>query len=231
MATPVLSRGNPSPWGGFVEAWLGQLPVAVWLGAVLALYMAWAIGANDVANAMGTSVGSGALSIRGAILVAGVFEFSGALFAGGHVTDTVRKGIIDTALVDRDLLLYGMLAALTSAGTWLLLASRAGWQPAKERQPSAHHARPTLPAGDRSGNALVRVERWNDRSDTSGRLARDAPPARAHPPSLFPTPASRREPYGGGRDDAVGESESGLGTSRRRVGGGIDHHRAGGSRR
>jgi PiT family inorganic phosphate transporter len=101
----------------------------VWLGAALALYMAWAIGANDVANAMGTSVGSGALTIRGAILVAAVLEFGGAFLVGGHVTDTVRKGILDAAAFAgrEDLLMYGMLAALASAGTWLVIASRAGW--------------------------------------------------------------------------------------------------------
>ncbi|MDJ0867455.1 MAG: inorganic phosphate transporter [Myxococcota bacterium] len=99
------------------------------IGAGLALYMAWAIGANDVANAMGTSVGSGALTIRGAILVAGVLEFGGAFLAGGHVTDTVRKGILDASLFDErpDLLVYGMLASLAAAATWLLFASRAGW--------------------------------------------------------------------------------------------------------
>lgn len=88
--------------------------------------MAWAIGANDVANAMGTSVGSGALSIRGAILVAGVLEFAGAFLAGGHVTDTVRKGMLDMSLVSEDALLYGMLAALASAATLLLGATRMG---------------------------------------------------------------------------------------------------------
>ncbi len=108
---------------------LVQTPPELLLGAGLALYMAWAIGANDVANAMGTSVGSGALSIRGAILVAGVLEFGGAFLAGGHVTDTVRKGILDSAAFEEspELLVYGMLASLASAGTWLLLASRAGW--------------------------------------------------------------------------------------------------------
>jgi PiT family inorganic phosphate transporter len=90
--------------------------------------MAWAIGANDVANAMGTSVGSGALTIVGAVLVAGVLEFVGAFLAGGHVTDTVRKGMLDTALVELspDLVLYGMLAALASAGTLFVTATRFG---------------------------------------------------------------------------------------------------------
>ncbi|MCP5058424.1 MAG: inorganic phosphate transporter [bacterium] len=88
--------------------------------------MAWAIGANDVANAMGTSVGSGALTIAGAIVVAGVLEFSGAFLAGGHVTDTVRKGMLDLDLISSDHLRYGMLAALASAGTLLLGATRLG---------------------------------------------------------------------------------------------------------
>ncbi len=82
-----------------MEAWLAEIPVSVWIGGGLALYMAWAIGANDVANAMGTSVGSGALTIRRAIIVAGILEFSGAFFVGGHVTQTVRKGILDMELV------------------------------------------------------------------------------------------------------------------------------------
>jgi PiT family inorganic phosphate transporter len=90
--------------------------------------MAWAIGANDVANAMGTSVGSGALTIRRAVVVAAVCEFSGALFVGGHVTDTVRKGMLDMQLVQAspDLLLYGMLGALASAGTLLAVATAYG---------------------------------------------------------------------------------------------------------
>lgn len=102
------------------------IPFEIWLAGGLALYMAWAIGANDVANAMGTSVGSGALTIGGAIVVAALFEFSGAFLAGGHVTDTVRKGMLDLQRVPPDALLYGMLAALTSAGTLLLGATRFG---------------------------------------------------------------------------------------------------------
>jgi PiT family inorganic phosphate transporter len=106
---------------------LGVTP-GVWIAGCLALYMAWAIGANDVANAMGTSVGSGALTIVGAIAVAGVLEFCGAFFAGSHVTDTVRKGILDATAVSADpqLLKYGMLGALASAATLLLLATQRG---------------------------------------------------------------------------------------------------------
>lgn len=103
-------------------------PAILWIGGVLALYMAWAIGANDVANAMGTSVGSGAITVKKAILIAAVFEFSGAFLAGGHVTGTIRKGIIDPALVTSpEVLVWGMLSALLAAGVWLMVASYYGW--------------------------------------------------------------------------------------------------------
>jgi PiT family inorganic phosphate transporter len=90
--------------------------------------MAWAIGANDVANAMGTSVGSGSLSIRNAVIIAGILEFCGAFFVGGHVTDTVRKGILDTAAFagNPDILKFGMLGALAAAATLLVGATRFG---------------------------------------------------------------------------------------------------------
>jgi len=91
--------------------------------------MAWGIGANDVANAMGTSVGARALTLSQAILVACIFEFAGAYLAGGEVTSTIRKGIIDPNLFasSPDLLVFGMLASLLAAGTWLLVASYNGW--------------------------------------------------------------------------------------------------------
>lgn len=103
--------------------------VYISLAAVFGLFMAWGIGANDVANAMATSVGSKALTIRQAILVAAVFEFLGAVLAGGAVTSTIRKGIVDSNLLggQPELLVYGMLSALLAAGTWLLVASRNGW--------------------------------------------------------------------------------------------------------
>ena len=102
------------------------IPLPLWIAALLAFYMAWAIGANDVANAMGTSVGSGALTVGGAIIVAAIFEFAGAFLAGGHVTDTVRKGMLDMSLLGREQLIYGMLASLASAGTLLIGATRFG---------------------------------------------------------------------------------------------------------
>ena len=103
--------------------------IYIGLAAAFGLFMAWGIGANDVANAMATSVGSKALTIKQAILVAAVFEFLGAVLAGGAVTSTIRKGIVDTDSLSGtpELLIYGMLAALLSAGTWLLIASKNGW--------------------------------------------------------------------------------------------------------
>ncbi len=102
--------------------------VYVGLAAAFGLFMAWGIGANDVANAMATSVGSKVLTIKQALLVAAVFEFLGAVLAGGEVTSTIRKGIVDSdSLHDPALLVYGMLASLLAAGTWLLIASRKGW--------------------------------------------------------------------------------------------------------
>jgi len=99
------------------------------LAAVFGLFMAWGIGANDVANAMGTSVGSRALSLRQAIVVAAIFEFLGAVLAGGQVTATIRKGIIDPGLLSGspELLVFGMLASLLAAAVWLVVASYFGW--------------------------------------------------------------------------------------------------------
>ena len=103
--------------------------IYIGLAAVFGIFMAWGIGANDVANAMATSVGSKALTIKQAIMVAAVFEFLGAVLAGGEVTSTIRKGIVDASLLtdSPEFLIYGMLAALLAAGTWLLIASKNGW--------------------------------------------------------------------------------------------------------
>lgn len=100
-------------------------PVVIALG-LAGLYMAWNIGANDLANAMGTSVGSGALSIKQVIIIAGVFEFVGAVFFGKRVTSTIAKGIvpIDTIkLIDPHLVVVGMLAAILAAGFWITFAT------------------------------------------------------------------------------------------------------------
>jgi PiT family inorganic phosphate transporter len=108
---------------------MDQMTIYLILAGVFGLFMAWGIGANDVANAMATSVGSGALRIKQAVILAAIFEFAGAYLAGGEVTKTIRKGIVepDAFHADPNLLIWGMLAALLAAGTWLLIASRKGW--------------------------------------------------------------------------------------------------------
>ncbi len=99
------------------------------LAVVFGLYMAWNIGANDLANAMGTSVGSGALTLRRAIILAAILEFCGAVFVGSSVTQTMRKGIVDPAIFTNEPLLFacGMLASLLAAACWLQVASYFGW--------------------------------------------------------------------------------------------------------
>ncbi len=103
--------------------------VYITLAAVFGIFMAWGIGANDVANAMATSVGSKAITIKQAVILAAIFEFAGAYLAGGEVTKTIRKGIVsmDAFNGNVDLLIWGMLASLLAAGTWLLIASLKGW--------------------------------------------------------------------------------------------------------
>ncbi len=103
--------------------------ILIILAVIFGLYMTWGIGANDVANAMGTSVGSGAITVKQAIIIAAIFEFAGAFLAGGHVTKTIRKGIIDpSSIADTpEILVFGMLAALLAAAVWLMIASHKGW--------------------------------------------------------------------------------------------------------
>ncbi len=106
-------------------------PIFLALAVIFGFFMAWGVGANDVANAMGTSVGARAITIKQAILIAMVFEFAGAYLAGGEVTETVRSGIINLENSGLDenpqLLVYGMLSSLLAAGVWLLVASQRGW--------------------------------------------------------------------------------------------------------
>lgn len=99
------------------------------LACVFGAFMAWGIGANDVSNSIGTSVGSKALTVKQAIIIAIIFEFAGAFFAGGEVTETIKSGLFDTQALDghANLLVYGMLGSLLASGTWLLLASYKGW--------------------------------------------------------------------------------------------------------
>ena len=103
--------------------------VLIGMAVVFGLFMAWGIGANDVANAMGTSVGSKALTFKQAVIIAAIFECAGAVLAGGEVTKTIRKGIVDVSSLGNtpELLVYGMLASLLAAGIWLMVATRMGW--------------------------------------------------------------------------------------------------------
>lgn len=112
-----------------VELTIYGIPLILVSAAMLGFFAAYGVGANDVANAMGTSVGSKVLTIKQAVLIAAIFEFLGAFLAGGGVTQTIRKGVIDPALFDANLeiLIYGMISALFAAGTWLLIASLRGW--------------------------------------------------------------------------------------------------------
>lgn len=110
---------------------------ALWMAIAFGFYMAWSIGANDAANAMGTSVGSKAVSFREAVIIAAIFEFAGAMIAGGGVADTMRSGIVDPALFadptlfpagnGAELFIWGMMASLISAALWLHIAAYLGW--------------------------------------------------------------------------------------------------------
>ena len=94
------------------------------LGFVFGFYMAWNIGANDVANSMATAVGAKAITIRQAILIAGILNIVGAAFIGSHVTNTIRKGIVSTeVLADPHLALIGALSALLAAALWVSFAT------------------------------------------------------------------------------------------------------------
>jgi PiT family inorganic phosphate transporter len=110
-----------------ILAQYGQVLVLV--AALFGFIMAYGVGANDVANAMGTSVGSKALTIKQAIIIAAIFEFTGAFFAGGEVTSTIRSGIVESKVFVEvpELLAFGMIASLLAAGTWLLVATYFGW--------------------------------------------------------------------------------------------------------
>ena len=109
----------------------------LYLALVFGFYMAWSIGSNDAANAMGTSVGSKAISFKEAVIIAAIFEFGGALLAGGDVTDTLRKGILDPSMFNSaamfpagngaEIFAFGMMAALVAAAVWIHIAAFLGW--------------------------------------------------------------------------------------------------------
>jgi len=91
--------------------------------STIAFYMAWSIGANDVANSMATAVGAKAITFKQAVIIAGILNLVGAIFVGSHVTDTVRKGIVSTTGIDNHILLLGFVASLLAAAIWVTLAT------------------------------------------------------------------------------------------------------------
>jgi len=109
----------------------------LYLALAFGFYMAWSIGSNDAANAMGTSVGSKAITFKEAVIIAAVFEFGGAVIAGGDVANTMRKGIVDPTAFNNaalfpagngaELFALGMMAALVAAAIWIHIAAFLGW--------------------------------------------------------------------------------------------------------
>ncbi|MGM1323912.1 inorganic phosphate transporter [Corynebacterium macclintockiae] len=147
MGTPTPEDGNNTWWHLFFGGLLAVTLVTFSLWAhdyvgenasvvvllttiIFAVFMAFNIGGNDVANSFGTSVGAGTLSMKQALVVAAIFEVSGAVLAGGEVTDTVRSGIVDLDAIDGlepMNFAYIMMASLLGAAVWLLVATRMGW--------------------------------------------------------------------------------------------------------
>jgi len=123
----IASTGYFLMWG--LDYTNGNHPLLFVLATLFGVFMAFNIGGNDVANSFGTSVGAGTLTIKQALLVAAVFEVSGAVIAGGEVTKTIRKGIVDLSVITIEPMqfVYIMMSALLSAALWLLFASRKGW--------------------------------------------------------------------------------------------------------
>jgi len=123
----LLGAGFAIAVAFYVQSTFGNLPNVGFLmmAAVFGAYMAMNIGANDVANNVGPAVGAGALTIGGAIVVASIFEASGALIAGGDVVKTIKKGIIDPSAFSGDpmIFVYAMAAALLAAALWLTVAT------------------------------------------------------------------------------------------------------------
>ncbi len=112
-----------------MEILLEYSGILVSIAVLIGFLMAWGIGANDVANAMATSIGTKSLTIKQAIIIAAIFEFLGAYLAGGEVVNTIKDGIVDnSAFADQPIsLTLGMISALFAAGTWLIVASILGW--------------------------------------------------------------------------------------------------------
>ena len=124
-----MALSLPLGWKKAVESLFLDPTLILILAALAGFFMAFGIGANDVANAMGTSVGSKAITLKQAVIIAAIFEFLGAYLAGGEVTSTIRKGIVDPNLYseNNNLFIIGMISSLLAGASWLFFASRRGW--------------------------------------------------------------------------------------------------------
>jgi sodium-dependent phosphate transporter len=128
LATPVAAVFEQTSLQGDVEAYQSEYLWIAIVGCFAAFFMAWGIGANDVANSFASSVGSKSLTLKQAVAIASVMEFVGCVAMGASVTDTVRKGILDSSFLKEnpEILQLAMLSALLGAGTWLLVCSILG---------------------------------------------------------------------------------------------------------
>lgn len=181
LATPALQRDTTDKWwhlafGGLMAVALTiftfwslnyvaqESRIFVLIAAVLlGLFMAFNIGGNDVANSFGTSVGAGTLTIKQALLIAAVFEVSGAVIAGGSVTDTVRSGIVDLGAIDLDPMqfVYIMMAALLGAAIWLLVATKMGWPVSTTHSIIGGIVGAALTTGFTTGAGGLDMVQWN----------------------------------------------------------------------
>lgn len=181
LATPALQRDTTDKWwhlafGGLMAVSLTLFTLwslnyvdqsartLVLIAAVLlGLFMAFNIGGNDVANSFGTSVGAGTLTIKQALLIAAVFEVSGAVIAGGSVTDTVRSGIVDLGAIDLDPMqfVYIMMAALLGAAIWLLVATKMGWPVSTTHSIIGGIVGASLTIGFTTGTGGMDMVQWN----------------------------------------------------------------------
>lgn len=181
LATPALQRDTTDKWwhltfGGLMAVSLTLFTLwslnyvdqesrtIVLIAAVLlGLFMAFNIGGNDVANSFGTSVGAGTLTIKQALLIAAVFEVSGAVIAGGSVTDTVRSGIVDLGAIDLDPMqfVFIMMAALLGAAIWLLVATKMGWPVSTTHSIIGGIVGAALTTGFTTGSGGLDMVQWN----------------------------------------------------------------------
>ena len=123
----IIAVGYFLYWGSIYTN--GNHTIIFVLATLFGIFMAFNIGGNDVANSFGTSVGAGTLTIKQALIVAAIFEVSGAVIAGGEVTKTIRKGIVDLSQISVEPMqfVYIMMSALLAAALWLLVATKKGW--------------------------------------------------------------------------------------------------------